>query len=298
MVSILIAINTNVKKEEIIMAKATLTGEVITKDDGTRVAGFTSQGFVMNSNTGRCFVARLNNNVNNEVILTKVEHFGNDKGKIVEFEGSKSNYLQLGHANDCAYYNGRIFIAEQNKKKEIASYTSEFNSKVNYPVYGNKNIDMSKFPQFTFISYMEGSGGWFVLGQGRECATAWFSGKKFTIVSQFTLPDVTGKIKRSDSGDIDGQGVCVDGWAFFRAFSHHLNTNSNVIKKNDIVSYVLTGEYPSYTGAVYMSHSSCDRTDLDFFEVESMSYYNRNFYISATTKNNSKTQNRIYKITF
>ena len=257
-------------------------------DKAKKVSGKKAQGFTINSNTGKFFSARLTNGAagDNHVYLTRLKTNG-EVDKVLADQA-------IGHANDCAYYNGRIYIAPEQGDKIIYSYETDFTGKKEH---GYVNVQNAPFSgSFTCIAYIPGSNGWFVLGCKDHYVCAYLHDGKFNGYSSFDIP----AWHKRDSDSFDRQGICVTNDALYKVYSHK---KSGVITKNDIVSYALGGSTPSYSTAAKGAEYTFDNADknLNFFEAEGISHYDGNDYVSVTVhrtdKDSNHFNNRIYKVT-
>ena len=283
----------------------------ISTDLDKTIKGYTNQGFTMNPHTGDYFLTMLDGNSDNKVRLARVPYLGNNAGSVSAVNPTNINdFLTMGHANDCAYYNDRIYIVQgDGKGTNVISYTTSLTGKKTYPyTYHDTKANLG-MTYFSSICYQSGSGGWFILGgkglldektkeEGAKFITAYFDGSKFIGVKFFTLEGVKSIIK-IDGRDIQHQTACVKNWSYYRIFNHK-ESNGQIIK-NTIVSYVLPGTFPSFSGtAPYVAHFNNEKKDRYFFEMEGLAYYNDDLYASANVKVNKDDtlRNKVFKVTF
>lgn len=278
---------------------------------GGKIERYTNQGFTMNPNTGKCFLTMLENGSNDKVRLAKVSYFDNP-GKVTDVYPEDA-VLKYGHANDCTYYDGRIYIVQGGGMgTKIKSFTTSLDDEKTYSYTYHDTTACLDMNYFNAICYQSGSGGWFILGgkgtvkkadgtEGTEekFVTAYFNGSEFIGVKSFTLPDIEDKISIAGR-TLQHQTGVVKNNAYYRIYNQE--EENAPTRKNTVVSYALPGFFPSFSGeAFYVAHyNNVNKEDKRKFEMEGLAYYNDEMYASANVKDtkDSGLQTKIFKVTF
>lgn len=113
-------------------------------------------------------------------------------------------------------------------------------------------------------------------------------------VSRFNLGNLS-ELSRNGF-DRDAQGIYCSGKKLYKVYSYR---SSGVVKRNDIAVFTMPGNSPSFSGTATLNTIySCDRTDKDFFEIESISSPDsgNTMYMLANVKENNKPCDKIYSI--
>ena len=93
------------------------------------------------------------------------------------------------------------------------------------------------------------------------------------------------------------------GGKLYKVYSYGYTSNSKtIINQNDIAVFKLSGISPSFSGATLDTIYSCDKTNKEFFEVESISSPDsgRNMYIlaNAIDKGESNDNDKMFSVSF
>lgn len=282
------------------MAKLKVLDTIVAEGEDS-LEKWKSQGFTM-SDSADCFVARTYNPTPG-VTDTKMTRFPSSGVSAGQIDNNCGSMSKVGHANDCAFYNGTIFIAQGDQElnisqTDVASCDTNLNWTGKYKYKASK--EECNLERISAIAYIKWN--WFLVGYGGHLVVAYLDASQkpsgyegtFVGISKVTFSDdeVKEKIKRREVNDrIAGQGIFCDqrGGFLYKVYSHYDGTT---ITENDIVSFALPGRSPSFSGSArYDKYFALDApgaiNDTFFFcEAESISSPNggKDLYVSATTQ--------------
>lgn len=198
----------------------------------------------------------------------------------------------LGHANDCTYYDGNYYV--------ITSDKSTNNGK---KIYRYGKYDLTKNKVFTYtgnLSYLSSithiSGKYFLVGQGKSLAVCEeTTDSKFNqIGSIFSITDTN---KSSLDGLSSPQGMHYHGGnLLYKAYGVN---NNNTVKTNYIAKFRLSGNAPHFTSSELTGLYEYTDKNHHLFELESLGSHNSQLYTAVKSKetSNSNFSAAIYKVT-
>lgn len=226
-------------------------------------------------------------------------------GRILGKSMSVSTNRTLGHANDCAYYDDGYFIAQGGGNAKNNTKVKRLNNSLQHvATYTYSPMkDSGKLETITSIAHI--SSGYFILGAKKKFSVCLLDTTQnlFVEKSRFTISnDDLAQLKR-DNCTRNGQGIYFLGGKLYKVYSYGYTSNSKtIINQNDIAVFKLSGISPSFSGATLDTIYSCDKTNKEFFEVESISSPDsgRNMYIlaNAIDKGESNDNDKIFSVSF
>lgn len=222
--------------------------------------------------------------------------------------------LKLKHANGCAYYDGKYFIAPAGDGSNIVVPAYKWNeslskwvedSRYTYIPMTSKDIPVKALSKVSNIAYISGEN--FILGEGLKISVCKLdkAKKQFQEFSRFTL-DTSDKSKlvRGDLKRIS-QGVYYKDKKLYKVFSYgreHSDGTVGPITMNDVAVFDLKGKTPSFNGTKLNASYTCDDSSKDAFELEDIAEApDGKMYVSANVvideANKPPQQDAIYRIT-
>lgn len=220
--------------------------------------------------------------------------------------------VELGHGNDCAYYNGYFYVtvggdsAAPTTVKRYKLDTSNSNKWVGsgtftYDPMGGIGIPTAALTKVSAIAHVSGDN--FILSQKDRFSVCRLdeTNKKFVEFSRFQIsPADWAKLSRSGCDKPDPQGMYYAHGKVYKVFSYR-NTASDAIKQNDIAALSLQGDSPSFNGISLDAQYSCDRTSQHRFEVEGIGSPDGGttmyMYANVRKEGAKKQSDSIYSIT-
>lgn len=211
---------------------------------------------------------------------------------------SVSKNRELGHANDCAYYDSGFFIAQgggNTTSTKIKRLDNSLNHVATYTYSAMK--DSGKLTNITCIAHL--SSKYFILGSGTKFAICFLDTNNNLLIekSRFTITDTDLSMLKRDNCTRSGQGIYYSRGKLYKVYSYSSGT---IIKKNDIAVFTLRGSSPLFSGATLDTIYSCDKTGKEFFEVESITSPDSGstMYILANVidSGESSDKDRIYSV--
>lgn len=207
------------------------------------------------------------------------------------------------HANDCAFYDGKFYVALGKQKKAstiIQCYGADMKYIGQYSYYARPLPFGKELTNITGIDHVMGK--IFIMGSENNYSLCYLNenDRQFFEVSRVVI-DPSSATNRTERKKYkrQGQGIYTDGEKMFKVYSY--NTEGNHTKRNDIVEFKLPGYSPSYNGNTSVSnYYACDRTEKNTFEIEGISSPDKNssnLYMSANvTESSGKQADAIYHI--
>lgn len=271
--------------------------------------GYTSaQGYTVTPGSNRIhFITSIKEYVDqnkNIIQKTAVAHVMGKQSSDGAVGGQYSDDNLYGHANDCAYYENGFFIAQGGGNAPELTQIIRLNNKLsdkdkeayNYSPNQNGNFEVDPLKTITGIAHI--SDGYFALSQGMKVSICKLhtDTKIFKEIARFGLSGIGDHLSRKDC-DRKGQGIYCTGSKIYKAFSYE---KGGTIKRNDIGVFKFNSSTPSQiTKATFQTSYSCDRTEYDLFEVESLGSPdggNTMYMLTNIEQNGSK--DTLYKVSF
>lgn len=247
------------------------------------------QGYTISSNYTHMLV--MLSNLDTTAVLVRGK--GQNTISSITISGSK----QLGHGNDCAFKDN-FYIAQGGSEPNtvIKCFNSSFSLLGQYSYKTREG--KTPISSISCIAYI--SDKYFFLGSGRKYAVCSLdeNAKVFQEVSRISIPnEIIDELKRTNC-TLTSQGIYYAKNKLYKVYSH--KDSQNKILRNDIVVFALPGTGPKFSGDVSLSAIySCDRTQKELFEIESISSPDNGstFYMATNQMEDSITQKDcIYKI--
>lgn len=218
--------------------------------------------------------------------------------------------VELGHGNDCAYYDGYFYVTVGGnsdapttvKRFKLDTSNNWVNSGTfTYNPMGGIGIPTDPLNKVSAIAHISGNN--FILNKERIFSVCRLdeTKKEFVEFSRFQISAADwAKLSRSGCKPPAPQGMYYAHGKVYKAFSYR-DTDTEAIKKNDIAALSLQGDSPSFNGISLDARYSCDRTSKVRFEVEGIGSPDggSHMYMYANVKNDSKggQTDSIYRIT-
>ena len=213
--------------------------------------------------------------------------------------------LNLIHANDCTYYDGKYYIAPAGDKsnKVVPAYKWDENlskwvedGSYTYTPLTNKDIPVEALARVSNIAHISGEN--FILGEGLKISVCKLdiAKKQFQEFSRFKL-NTSGKNELSRPNfDRLSQGVYYKDKKLYKVFSYE--HKPDLITMNDVAVFDLQGKTPSFNGTTLNASYTCDDSSRDAFELEDIAAASDGqMYVSANVIQGGKQQDSIYRIT-
>lgn len=265
------------------------------------ISGYTAVGgYTARSDTKKHFVTVQGNEDSDKSVILRYDPVGST----VVY---KKNAL-IGHCNDCAYYNSRIYIAMgggSTSSKVIASFPAGYTSsdtKTTHKYISNSQVNtgVSVLNNITGIAYM--SGNKFILSQGDICSICELTNSDFVEKNRFILSANT-KLRSAQDATLTSvpQSIYYKDKILYKAYSFKKTYQREKILKNDILEFELpTNLSVTKPIAIYKKRHICDKSDDNYikFEIESLSSMGSQFCMAVNEETWSRVQrDSIYKIT-
>lgn len=256
-----------------------------------------TQGYTVTTGTNRVhFFTAIKSN--NNVAVARVMGEQNDNGDV---GGTISKDRELGHANDCAYYDSGFFIAQgggDNDNTNIKRLNNSLEHVATYKYKPTSSNNCDALTSVTGIAYI--SGGYFALSQGMRVSICKLDTDKgaFTEVSRFMLTGVGNHLSRGSSYERLSQGIYYAHSKLYKAFSY--KDSSGAIKQNDIGIFELNSSIPTeMSKAKFETSYSCDKTGKALFEVEALSSPDagNTMYMLANVYDGGE-KDKLYRVSF
>lgn len=213
--------------------------------------------------------------------------------------------MDLGHCNDCEYYNGCVYVtvggdgANRKKVNRLAFSTYDGWKYLDTFTYVPKD-DNGGLDRVSGIAHISGDN--FILSEGKKFSVCWLDEEKKQLAefSRFQINDVDNDQLSRNNCYRRAQGIYYAKNKLYKVFVYENNT-SEKIKRNDIAVFNLQGNSPSFTGMSMAAKYACDDTSKVTFELEGIGSADsgNNMYMLANVRNTKESgqSDSIYKIT-